>query len=148
MARIKQTARQHKLQGRGGSSMTTRKKVAKAPAQKFVPSSIRGRKPHQYRPGTVALREIRRFQVDTPFSRRDEYQADETSWEVLVASEIFDPRAVEEMLSKLWSLEGGEGKTRWESTHPGTADRIQALQDKWNHLGYREKKVLSSYPIS
>mmetsp|Transcript_31146 Transcript_31146/g.69010 ORF Transcript_31146/g.69010 Transcript_31146/m.69010 type:complete len:347 (-) Transcript_31146:151-1191(-) len=82
------------------------------------------------------------------FSRKDEYQADETAWEVLVASQLYDPRAVQGMLSKLWSLQGGKGETRWESTHPGTADRIRALQDKWNALGYREKKILSSYPMS
>lgn len=81
------------------------------------------------------------------FSRRDEYQADEAAWEILVASKKYDPRAVAGMLSKLWSLEGGEGKTRWESTHPGTADRIQALQDKWDGLRYREKKQLSAYPV-
>jgi len=82
------------------------------------------------------------------FSRRDEYQADEAAWRILVASKKYDPRAVAGMLSKLWSLEGGKGKTRWESTHPGTADRIQALQEKWDGLSYREKKQLSSYPIS
>ena len=81
------------------------------------------------------------------FSRRGEYQADGAAWEILVASKKYDPRAVAGMLSKLWSLEGGEGKTRWDSTHPGTAMRIEALQEKWNGLSYREKKQLSSYPI-
>ena len=81
------------------------------------------------------------------FSRRDEYQADEAAWEILVASNKYDPRAVAGMLSKLWSLEGGEGKTRWDQTHPGTSDRIEALQEKWNGLSYQQKKQLSSYPI-
>lgn len=81
------------------------------------------------------------------FSRRDEYQADEAAWDILVASKRYDPKAVAGMLSKLWSLEGGEGKTHWDSTHPGTAERIEALQERWNGLSYREKKQLSSYPI-
>jgi len=80
------------------------------------------------------------------FSRRDEYEADEAAWDILVETETYDPRSVAAMLAKLWSLEGGNGKTRWESTHPGTADRIQALQDKWDSLDWREQKRLSHFP--
>lgn len=80
------------------------------------------------------------------FSRRDEYEADEAAWDILVETETFDPRSVAAMLGKLWSLEGGSGKTRWESTHPGTADRIKALQEKWDGLDWREQGRLSKYP--
>ena len=56
------------------------------------------------------------------FSRRDEYEADSTSWDLLIRSKM-NPNSVSSMLRKLWQLEGGTGKTQWESTHPGTKDR-------------------------
>jgi len=82
------------------------------------------------------------------FSRKDEYQADATSWELLVASGMYQPHALQSMLSKLWSYDGSSsGDTSWESTHPGTRDRIAALEVKWDLLSMKEQKRLSRYPI-
>ena len=58
MARTKQTARK----STGGK--TPRKHVANKAARKQV-SSGGVKKPHRFRPGTVALREIRRYQKST-----------------------------------------------------------------------------------
>ena len=56
MARTKQTARK----STGGKA--PRKHLATKACRKSVPCSGRVRKPHRYRPGTQALREIRRYQ--------------------------------------------------------------------------------------
>jgi histone H3 len=59
MARTKQTARKS-----GGGKMP-RKQLATKQARKSAPATGGVRKPHRYRPGTVALREIRRYQKST-----------------------------------------------------------------------------------
>ena len=70
MARTKQTARK----STGGKA--PRKMLATKAARKSAPAAGGVKKPHRYRPGTVALREIRRYQKSTdllirklPFSR-------------------------------------------------------------------------------
>ncbi|KAG7344728.1 M48-family peptidase [Nitzschia inconspicua] len=80
------------------------------------------------------------------FSRRDEYQADSTSWDLLVASKRYDPRAMQTLLQKLWTYHGQQGgHTSWESTHPGTLDRIEALEQKYQALSNTEKKRLQRH---
>merc|ERR1711978_321181 len=59
MARTKQTARK----STGGRA--PRKQLATKAARKSAPSTGGVKKPHRYRPGTVALREIRRYQKST-----------------------------------------------------------------------------------
>jgi len=59
MARTKQTARK----STGGQA--PRKQLATVASRKFAPQSAGVKKPHRYRPGTVALREIRRYQKST-----------------------------------------------------------------------------------
>ena len=59
MARTKQTARK----STGGKA--PRKHVASKAARKATPSGGGIKKPHRFRPGTVALREIRRYQKST-----------------------------------------------------------------------------------
>lgn len=60
MARTKQTARK----STGGKA--PRKQIATKAARKSTAVSAGGiKKPHRYRPGTVALREIRRYQKST-----------------------------------------------------------------------------------
>ena len=59
MARTKQTARK----STGGKA--PRKALATTAARKSAPSTGGVKKPHRYRPGTVALREIRRYQKST-----------------------------------------------------------------------------------
>src|SRR6056300_1883380 len=56
MARTKQTARK----STGGKA--PRKQLATKAARKSAPAHGGVKKPHRYRPGTVALREIRRYQ--------------------------------------------------------------------------------------
>ncbi|XP_058294151.1 histone H3.3A-like [Hylobates moloch] len=58
-ARTKQTARK----STGGKA--PRKQLATKAARKSAPSTGGVKKPHRYRPGTVALREIRRYQKST-----------------------------------------------------------------------------------
>jgi len=59
MARTKQTARK----STGGKA--PRKQLVTKAARKSAPSTGGVKKPHRYRPGTVALREIRRYQKST-----------------------------------------------------------------------------------
>ena len=67
-----------------------------------------------------------RFLGEQRFSRKDEYEADAEGWRLLVAAQI-NPRAMVRMLNKLWKAAGDSGETHWESTHPGTKDRINTL---------------------
>ena len=57
MARTKQTARK----STGGKA--PRKQLATKAARKSAPATGGVKKPHRYRPGTVALREIRRLEA-------------------------------------------------------------------------------------
>lgn len=59
MARTKQTARK----STGGKA--PRKQLATKASRKSAPTTGGVKKPHRYRPGTVALREIRRYQKST-----------------------------------------------------------------------------------
>ena len=59
MARTKQTARK----STGGKA--PRKQLATKAVRKTAPATGGVKKPHRYRPGTVALREIRRYQKST-----------------------------------------------------------------------------------
>lgn len=78
------------------------------------------------------------------FSRKNEYQADAVAWKLLAESRDFSPKAVEGLLQKLWNLSGGAGTTSWDSTHPGTKDRIEALKVKWDDLSPREQRQLKN----
>ena len=59
MARVKQTARKSS----GGKQ--PRKQLATKAARKSAPATGGVKKPHRFRPGTVALREIRKYQKST-----------------------------------------------------------------------------------
>ncbi len=59
MARTKQTARKQT------GAKAPRKHLANKAARKTAPTSGGIKKPHRYRPGTVALREIRKYQKST-----------------------------------------------------------------------------------
>ena len=56
MARTKQTAR------KSTGAKAPRKSLASKAARKSAPTSGGVKKPHKFRPGTVALREIRKYQ--------------------------------------------------------------------------------------
>lgn len=58
-ARTKQTA------GKSTGGKAPRKQLATKAARKSAPATGGVKKPHRYRPGTVALREIRRYQKST-----------------------------------------------------------------------------------
>merc|ERR1712000_179378 len=60
MARTKQTARKSTTGGKA-----PRKQLATKAARKSAPATGGVKKPHRYKPGTVALREIRRYQKST-----------------------------------------------------------------------------------
>jgi len=59
MARTKQTAR------KSTGAKAPRKQLATKAARKSAPATGGVKKPHRFRPGTVALREIRKFQKST-----------------------------------------------------------------------------------
>ncbi len=59
MARTKQTARKNT------GAKAPRKHLANKAARKTAPATAGIKKPHRYRPGTVALREIRKYQKST-----------------------------------------------------------------------------------
>ena len=59
MARTKQTAR------KSTGAKAPRKQLATKAARKSAPATVGVKKPYRYRPGTVALREIRRHQKST-----------------------------------------------------------------------------------
>jgi len=78
------------------------------------------------------------------FSRSNEYQADAASWDLLVHSRKYHPQALQSLLNKLWEYNGKQGgTTSWESTHPGTLDRIGALDQKWLSLSYQDQRKMS-----
>ena len=60
MARTKHTG-----SGSGKGGKVPRKALATKAARKNVPATGGVKKPHRYRPGTVALRQIRRYQKST-----------------------------------------------------------------------------------
>jgi len=62
MARTKQTARK----STGGKA--PRKQLATKAARKSAPATGGVKKPHRYRPGTVALRDIRKYQTRGKFA--------------------------------------------------------------------------------
>ena len=84
MARTKQTARKNT----SSAGKAPRKQIASKAARKTAPGMGGIKKPHRYRPGTVALREIKRYQKSTellirklPFQRvvrevAQEYKSD------------------------------------------------------------------------
>ena len=60
MARIKQTARKN-----ASMENKTRKQLYNRAARKSAPAMGGLKKPHRFRPGTVAIREIKRYQKST-----------------------------------------------------------------------------------
>ncbi len=60
MARIKQTARKN-----ASMANKTRKQLYNRAARKSAPAMGGLKKPHRFRPGTVAIREIKRYQKST-----------------------------------------------------------------------------------
>jgi predicted Zn-dependent protease len=83
------------------------------------------------------------------FSRTNEYEADSTSWELLSKSQRYNPKAMQSLLSKLWEYHGRQGgKTSWDSTHPGTLDRMESLEQKWKALAAPEQRKLTRTTIS
>ncbi|WVZ07730.1 hypothetical protein V8G54_021076 [Vigna mungo] len=69
MARTKQTARK----STGGKA--PRKQLATKAARKSAPATGGVKKPHRFRPGTVALREIRKYQKSTELLIRNAVSA-------------------------------------------------------------------------
>jgi Zn-dependent protease with chaperone function len=98
------------------------------------------------------------------FSRRDEYQADGVSWDLLAdSSNNYNPDSLISILSKLSDMEqqhqehastdnsataiGLSTITAWSRTHPATEDRLAALEAKWEALSSSERRVFSDNPI-
>ena len=114
MARTKQTARK----STGGKA--PRKQLAPKAARKSAPATGGVKKPHRYRPGTVALRDIRRYQKST---------------ELLIRKLPFQ-RLVREIAQGI----------RTDVRFQGSA--ILALQVKLNHLQYFNIYISFSFIFS
>ena len=99
------------------------------------------------------------FYGEQGFSRRDEYQADSTGWDLLACdTNAYTPLSLHSILEKLDRIEkiyleknkkqgyntvvGG-----WSSTHPPTSGRVRALKSKWRRLSPFEKAKLSQNAI-
>jgi len=60
------------------------------------------------------------------YSRSNEYEADHVGW---YACALMGPSCQPDALARFFrKLDGGQGSTEWDSTHPGTHDRIQHLE--------------------
>ncbi|ELK29789.1 Histone H3, embryonic [Myotis davidii] len=95
MARTKQTARK----STGGKA--PRKQRPPRAARKSAPATGGVKKPHRYRPGTVALREIRRYQKSTELLiRKLPFQRLETSAEGKRTSVVHRQREIDS-----WNLQ-------------------------------------------
>jgi histone H3 len=64
MVRVKQTARKT-IANKTTGGKQPRKTIALKASKKTLPSTGGLKKPHRYKPGTVALREIRKYQKST-----------------------------------------------------------------------------------
>ena len=100
MARTKQTARK----STGGKA--PRKQLATKAARKSAPTAGGVKKPHRYRPGTVALREIRKYQRSTD----------------LLIRKLPFARLVRE-ITQTYNSAPSEGEKRWQ------AEALMALQE-------------------
>ena len=112
MARTKQTARK----STGGKA--PRKQLATKAARKSAPTAGGVKKPHRYRPGTVALREIRKYQKST---------------ELLVRKLPFQ-RLVRE-ITQTYNSAPAQGELRWQ-------------QSAVTALPWKRRSVLKSWAIS
>merc|ERR1711924_380970 len=104
MARTKQTARK----STGGKA--PRKQLATKAARKSAPTTGGVKKPHRYRPGTVALREIRKYQRSTD----------------LLIRKLPFARLVRE-ITQTYNSSPSEGEKRWQ------AEALVALQEACEH---------------
>ena len=93
------------------------------------------------------------FLGELKFSRMNEYQADHGAWEILSKSQKYNPRNVQYLLERLYSLENNHNHqagrrtkvsqsylSTWDKTHPGTDDRIKELEGKWNQLSWDDQR--------
>ena len=101
MARTKQTARK----STGGKGV--RKQLATKAAKKSAPTAGGIKKPHKYRPGTVALRDIRKYQKSTDLLIR------KAPFQRLVREIAQDIQ--EELENEKWFVHG-RGGYRFQST--------------------------------
>jgi predicted Zn-dependent protease len=77
--------------------------------------------------GEIMLKNAAMFTA-VAYSRAQEYQADASGWDTVTAAAGYDPRGMITFFKKLMAMSpDSDGRTRWDSTHPGTADRIQTL---------------------
>jgi Zn-dependent protease with chaperone function len=99
------------------------------------------------------------------YSRKQEYEADAVAWALLSSTPGYTPKSLTSLLKKLQRLEEQpivssassaslssemlipDEWLAWSSTHPATADRIEASQLKWTKLSRLERWRLSRNPL-
>jgi len=76
------------------------------------------------------------------FSRSNEYEADDTGFDTMSRAGM-DGRGLVKFFRRLLSMEGGKSGmlAQWESTHPGTKERISALEAKAAKQGTRRQRA-------
>jgi predicted Zn-dependent protease len=85
------------------------------------------------------------------FSRANEFEADDMSWNLLISAG-HDPRALRSFFLKLLQLHGGSGGSSGAagavsamlSTHPATEERIRVLERRWDELPETEQRRLAA----
>jgi beta-barrel assembly-enhancing protease len=78
--------------------------------------------------GELLIRDAALF-AGLSFSRAHEFEADDAGWRAMMAVNGYDPKGMISFFEKLLQLTpDNDGTTHWDSTHPGTADRIVALK--------------------
>ena len=126
MARTKLTAR------KSTGQKAPRKQLASKAARKTAPATGGVKKPHRFRPGTVALREIRKYQKSTdlllrklPFQRLVREIAQEFKADLRFQSSAV--LALQEAAEDTPQL-GGDGTLIWSSAIRETAGRCVGRQ--------------------
>lgn len=120
MARTKQTARK----STGGKA--PRKQLASKAARKSQPATGGIKKPHRHRPGTVALREIRKYQKNAD----------------LLIRKLPHARLVKEIIQDtLGKAEIRTTKTALEVAHHASEDCIVRLMEDTNLCAIHTKRV-------
>ncbi|PIK51154.1 hypothetical protein BSL78_11943 [Apostichopus japonicus] len=139
MARTKQTARK----STGGKA--PRKQLATKAARKSAPATGGVKKPHRYRPGTVALREIRRYQKTPSCSSANCLSSVSYVRSPRTSRPSFDSRAPQSWLSRKPAKPTSSASSKTPTFAPSTPSVSPSCPRTSSWLAESEANVLRSY---